>query len=125
MIPEVFHSLSTDKWPFRRLSQLESLPLSRPEKCVGQQLGVDMDNIDITMADDELTIEGRHQTETKENSDSYQRIERVTGNFQRHFSLPDTANGEAIKAATGDGVVTVTNPKQEKVKPRKIDVVTA
>lgn len=84
-----------------------------------------MDNIDITMADDELTIEGRHQTETKENSDSYQRIERVTGNFQRHFSLPDTANGEAIKAATGDGVVTVTNPKQEKVKPRKIDVVTA
>jgi len=87
--------------------------------------GVEPDKIDVSMEDGILTIQGSRDSETSEKKQGYQRFERVTGKFLRRFTLPDTANGERISAATRDGVLEVSIPKQERIKPRKIDVVSA
>ncbi len=48
--------------------------------------------------------------------------ERSYGSFVRAFSLPDTVDGEKVRADYKDGVLTVTLPKKEAAKPRTINV---
>lgn len=84
--------------------------------------GVDPENIDVTMEDGVLTIQGSRESETATDDDNYRRYERVSGKFLRRFTLPDTANGEAISAATKHGVLEVSIPKQARPSPRKINV---
>jgi HSP20 family protein len=84
--------------------------------------GVDPKNIEVHMENGILTIKGERQSETKEAREGYKRIERVRGSFYRRFSLPDTANAEAISAKSQHGVLEVVIPKQQKVQPRRIEV---
>lgn len=84
--------------------------------------GVDPKDIDVHMENGILTIMGERQSETKEEREGYKRVERVRGNFYRRFSLPDTANAEAISAKSQHGVLEVVIPKQQKVQPRRIQV---
>jgi HSP20 family protein len=84
--------------------------------------GVNPDDIDITMENGVLTIQGKRDTETSTESGGYKRYERVRGNFVRRFTLPDTANGEDIAAETRNGVLEVTIPKHPEQTPRKIAV---
>ncbi|MGI9289757.1 MAG: Hsp20/alpha crystallin family protein [Gammaproteobacteria bacterium] len=87
--------------------------------------GVDPDNIEVTMEDGILTIQGKRESETNEEQRGYKRYERISGNFLRRFTLPDTAKGDDISATTKHGVLEVTIPKQAKQLPRKISVKTA
>lgn len=84
--------------------------------------GVDPKDIDVHMEDGILTIKGERQSENKEEREGYKRVERVRGSFYRRFSLPDTANAEAISAKCQHGVLELVIPKQEKVQPRRIQV---
>jgi HSP20 family protein len=84
--------------------------------------GVDPKDIDITMEGGMLTIKGERQSESREETDGYKRVERVAGTFYRRFSLPDTADADRIGAKGKNGVLEVIIPKQEKVQPRKITV---
>ena len=84
--------------------------------------GVEPDKIDVHMEDGMLTIKGERESETKEEREGYKRIERQRGTFYRRFSLPDTANADAISAKSNNGVLEITIPKQEKAQPRKIEV---
>jgi HSP20 family protein len=84
--------------------------------------GVDPKDIDITMEQGVLTIQGTRETVNKEESDKYTRTERVSGSFFRRFTLPDSADIEKISAKSSNGVLELVIPKQEKVQPRKISV---
>lgn len=84
--------------------------------------GVDPDNIEVTMEDGVLTIQGHRDEEKEENEQGYSRYERVSGSFLRRFSLPDTTNGDEIEAKTNHGVLEIVIPKQARLKPRKISV---
>jgi HSP20 family protein len=84
--------------------------------------GVDPKDIDVHMENGILTIKGERQSETKEEREGYKRVERVRGSFYRRFSLPDTANAEAISAKSQHGVLELIIPKQQKVQPRRIQV---
>jgi HSP20 family protein len=84
--------------------------------------GVDPKNIEITMDNGVLTIKGERQSEAREEKEGYKRVERASGSFYRRFSLPDTADADRIEAKGKDGVLEVTLPKHEKVRPRKIEV---
>ncbi len=86
--------------------------------------GVEPKDIEINMEDRVLTIRGERKTEARENRDTYSRVERVSGNFYRRFTLPDTADAEKISAKSGNGVLEVHIPKQERVQPRRIRVQT-
>lgn len=89
--------------------------------------GVDPKDIEVTLEEGVLTVRGSRSDEKKETSsdergNGYRRVERVTGNFFRRFSLPDTADADRISAETKNGVLEVVIPKQPKVEPRRITV---
>lgn len=84
--------------------------------------GVDARHIDVTLEKGVLTIRGRREIETRDEKSGYRRVERVAGEFYRRFSLPDTADSQAVKARFTNGVLEVVIPKQAQVLPRRINV---
>lgn len=84
--------------------------------------GVDPENIDVTMESGLLTIKGERKLESDVKRNGYRRFERLHGMFYRRFSLPDYADADNISANCKNGVLTVTVPKTEAVKPRRIEV---
>lgn len=87
--------------------------------------GFKPDQVKVTMHDGELKLEG-HAEETSEKQDEHgSKIllkERRDLSFQRTFRLDVDIDESKISAAIKDGVLTVTLPKAEPVKPRQIDV---
>ncbi|MDH3414636.1 MAG: Hsp20/alpha crystallin family protein [Gammaproteobacteria bacterium] len=84
--------------------------------------GVDPDDIDLTMENGVLTIKGERKMESDMKENGFRRVERLHGTFYRRFSLPDYADAENISASCRNGVLTVTVPKTDAVKPRRIEV---
>lgn len=84
--------------------------------------GVDAKNIDVTLEKGVLTIRGRRELESRDEKNGFRRAERVTGEFYRRFSLPDTADSQSVKARFANGVLEVVIPKQAQVLPRRINV---
>lgn len=84
--------------------------------------GVDPGDIEVNMEDGVLSIKGERQSEKTDEREGYKRVERVRGSFLRRFSLPDTANADAISARSKNGVLEVVIPKQEKGLPKRIQV---
>lgn len=80
--------------------------------------GVKADDIKVTVENDVLTIKGERESEKREQSDNYKRIERFSGSFLRRF----TANLEKIKAKTMDGVLELTVPKKDKAKANPVEI---
>jgi HSP20 family protein len=84
--------------------------------------GVDAKNIDVTLEKGVLTIRGRRELEARDEKNGFRRAERVSGEFYRRFSLPDTADSQSVKARYNNGVLEVVIPKQQQVLPRRINV---
>jgi len=85
--------------------------------------GVKPEDIEVNMEAGILTIKGEKKTEAKTEKEGYKRVERTCGSFYRRFSLPDSANSEAISAKCKHGVLELIIPKREAVKPKRIEVV--
>ena len=87
--------------------------------------GVEPKDIEITADKGVLTIRGERHSRTQDESSAYRRLERRAGKFLRRFTLPDSANLDAISARHTHGVLEVTIPKQAKLQPRRIEVAAA
>lgn len=85
--------------------------------------GVDSNNVDIDLRENTLTIYGRIERQEGEKEVSVYR-EFNWGDYFRQFTLSDIINQGKIKAKMDQGVLRLTLPKAEKVKPRKIQVST-
>lgn len=83
--------------------------------------GLKLDDVEILVEGDELTIKGKFNTPELEEA-SYLRRERVVGEFSRTITLPRTVNSERVEATLKDGVLTIKLPKAEEAKARKITV---
>ena len=75
--------------------------------------GVKPEEIDVSMENGVLTIKGEKKTEAKTEKEGYKRIERTYGSFYRRFSLPDTANPDAVSAVSKQGVLEISIQKRE------------
>lgn len=84
--------------------------------------GVDPKDIEVTTEDGVLTIKGERRAEKRENGKGFERVERVAGTFLRRFTLPDTAQADAIKAKQLNGVLEVSIPKAARVEPKRIQI---
>ncbi len=84
--------------------------------------GLTKKDINISLKDDVLTISGERKFERKDEDDSYFRMERSYGMFNRSFRLPDAVKPDKISAKFKDGVLTVQIPKAEEVKPKQIEI---
>jgi len=84
--------------------------------------GMDPDEIQIEVEDNVLTIKGERKFEEKVDEERYYRVERRFGSFQRSLALPQGVKPDQIEAAYDDGILTVTVPKAEQEKPKRIEV---
>lgn len=84
--------------------------------------GLSKEDIHISLHDGALLISGeRKQEETVDEGKTY-RSERFFGKFQRSVALPTLVDASKVKASYQDGILEVTLPKAEEVKPKKIDI---
>lgn len=84
--------------------------------------GVNAQDVNVELNDDQLTITGERKSETEESGKTFHRVERRYGKFRRVIAVPAPIDEEKITAHYADGVLRVTLPKSEKVKPRRIEV---
>jgi HSP20 family protein len=84
--------------------------------------GTKPEDIDITIAGDTLTIKGETKFEEKVEKANYIRQERRFGQFERSLSLPTQVQTDKIEAVFENGVLKLTLPKAEAVKPKQIKV---
>jgi HSP20 family protein len=84
--------------------------------------GVNPDDIEITMDKGVLTVKGERQSAKKTEEENYKRVERQYGVFYRRFTLPDSADADAIEAKSEHGVLKITIPKQEVAQSRRISI---
>lgn len=84
--------------------------------------GMDVKDIDITLTDGLLTIKGERKLEKEDKKENYHRIERRFGSFSRSLNLGASVQADSIEAGYKDGILTVTLPKAEENKPKKIEV---
>ena len=116
------------EWPSREAFRGEwapSVDVSETKENIlvkAEVPGMNPKDIDISLANDILTIKGKKQQETEEKEENYHRIERSYGSFSRSIRLPRDVIGEKIKASYKNGVLTITLPKSEEAKEIKIQV---
>ncbi len=84
--------------------------------------GIGKDEVDITVEDSILTIKGERRFNEEDEEKNYRRIERAYGSFSRSFRLPSAVDAERIAAVFENGLLTVTVPKAELAKARKISI---
>ncbi len=86
--------------------------------------GVAKDDVSISVLDNVLTISGEKAQENTDESKYYRRKENHYGSFKRSFSLPPKVVPESINAEFRDGVLTLSIPKPDEVRPREIPIET-
>ena len=84
--------------------------------------GVEPKDIEITADKGVLTVRGERSSQKNATADGYERVERATGTFLRRFTLPESADAEAIKATHVNGVLELSIPKRPQEQPRRINV---
>ncbi len=84
--------------------------------------GVKPDDLEITLEDGLLTIQGERNFTQESGDQQFHRIERRYGRFRRSITLPTQVQADAIEASFEDGLLTVRVPKAEEAKPRRINV---
>ena len=84
--------------------------------------GVNKEDVRVSVEGGVLSISGERKAEKEEKNKKYHRIERTYGSFARSFTLPEGAASDRVAAEFKDGVLRVHLPKDEKAKPKSIDV---
>ena len=87
--------------------------------------GMKAEEVKVEMKGGELWITGEKKEEKEEKGKTFHRIERYVGEFRRVIPLPVEVEEAKIAAVFAEGVLKVTVPKAEAVKPRHIEVKTA
>ena len=87
--------------------------------------GVQPEDVEVTLAGQMLSIRGELKGDETVERDQYLYRERRFGQFSRQLELPVRVTGEGITAAFETGLLKLTLPKAEDVKPRKIEITVA
>jgi len=80
--------------------------------------GLKKDNFNISVENEELLISAEIKEDNEQKNEEYTRREFGYASFQRNFVLPETVDGDKIKARYEEGILTVTLPKKEEAKPK-------
>src|SRR5208337_1250509 len=86
--------------------------------------GIEPKNLMISLVGDLLTIKGEKKSEREETKENYHLVERSHGSFSRILRLPAAVDAGKIEAQYEKGVLTITCPKKEVVKPKAIAIKT-
>jgi HSP20 family protein len=113
-------------WAFSGLAdELLSVDLYETDDAVMVKAvlpGVKADDVDISITRDVLSIRGEAKEESEVEEAKYYRRERRYGRFNREIALPVPVIAEEAEAEFADGILTLSLPKVEEVKPKVISV---
>jgi HSP20 family protein len=84
--------------------------------------GLEAKDIDIAIVGDTLTIKGEKKAEREEKGENFHLVERSYGSFSRALKLPAAVDPDKVEATYKNGVLTITCPKKEEVKPKAIEI---
>jgi len=80
--------------------------------------GLTKEQVNITFSDGILTVSGKQQPLAKTKGMTVVRKERSEGDFEKNLRVPTKIKQDAIKASFSNGILSVTIPKAEEVKPK-------
>lgn len=83
--------------------------------------GMRKEDIEISLHDGTLTVAGERKSSFS-NGERAERTERCVGSFRRSITLPARVDSNKVNATYHDGILTVTLPKAEEAKPKRIQV---
>ena len=86
--------------------------------------GVAPENVEVTIEGDRLRIEGELKADEEMNKGKVHIRERRYGKFSRVILLPTDVQSDKAKAEFKDGILTLTLPKAEELKPKRIKIST-
>jgi len=120
------------QWP--SMSRMEGLDPVMPRVNVSESdkevrvsaemAGMDEKDINVTLENNQLVIEGEKKSEQEDKSENYYLSERSYGRFHRSVPLPEGIDRDQVKATFKKGVLDVRIPKTEVAPPkgRKIEI---
>jgi HSP20 family protein len=85
--------------------------------------GVKLDDLEITLEDGLLTIQGERHGTNDTSQEQVHRLERRSGAFRRAITLPAQVMADEVEASMEDGVLRIVVPKAEEAKPKRIQVI--
>jgi HSP20 family protein len=91
----------------------------------GELPGIRAEDLDVSVVEGGLLIRGERKLATEDEQANYHRRERESGFFRRMIALPARVDSTKVSAKVKNGVFTITLPKAEEAKPRKISVKTS
>jgi HSP20 family protein len=96
-------------------------------EVVAELPGMRPEDVEVNIENNVLSISGEKKQEiTEGNGDGeYHLVERRSGRFERSFTLPRTVDAGRISARFDNGLLTVSLPKAEAAKPRRVEITAA
>jgi HSP20 family protein len=110
---------------FPTISQTPSANLWEEDDTVHVEMavpGLKKEDIDINITSDSVRISGSTKSEEKEDSKKKYYYKSMESSFEQSFNLPTKVDSQKSKAKLEDGVIHITLPKAEEVKPKKIEI---
>jgi HSP20 family protein len=84
--------------------------------------GMEKEEIHVSVQGDTLLIKGEKKEEKEYQEEDFMRTERSCGSFYRALVLPESVDADKVKAVYKNGVLELTLPKKEEVKPKQISI---
>jgi HSP20 family protein len=93
-------------------------------EVVAELPGMKPEEVEVNIENNVLTIGGEKKHEVSEGNGEgeYHFVERRYGRFERSFTLPRTVDAGRIAARFSNGLLTITLPKAEAAKPRRVEI---
>jgi HSP20 family protein len=85
--------------------------------------GINLNDVDISIIGDALTIKGSKKAEKEEKGKQYHRVERRYGDFERTINMPSLVEIEKAKAEYNNGILSITIPKSKEAKTKQVPII--
>lgn len=82
--------------------------------------GVESKDVEITLHEGVLTIQGERSESRDEKGTDYHKVERSVGKFLRQIPLTSPVDADGVTATSSNGVISITVPKRPGAQPKKI-----
>jgi len=125
-----FSLLTPSRWPRLRVTEMEEVIPSVDIFEEGDNVvvkaelpGMKKEDIDVSIADNTISISGAKKKEEKVERKNYYREERSYGSFTRSLRLPVEVHTDKVKANFKEGILEIRIPKTEEAKKKEKKVV--
>jgi HSP20 family protein len=119
----IFGETSLSKIGFFKWQPLVDISETDTHLIVKAELpGIEAKDVEVSITGDRLTIKGEKKQETEEKEENRYRSERYYGTYERVVDLPVAVEEDKTEATFDKGILTITLPKEEKVKKKQIKI---